>query len=60
MAAMLRNVLNVKKGDHVVIYMPQILETTVALLACARIGAVTSSVFCFYGSELLTSSIEKV
>jgi acetyl-CoA synthetase len=35
----------VKKGDRVVIYMPMIPEAVVAMLACARIGAVHSVVF---------------
>ena len=35
----------VKKGDRVTIYMPMVVETLVALLACARIGAVHSVVF---------------
>src|SRR3989338_7612382 len=35
----------VKKGDRVCIYMPMIPETAVAMLACARIGAVHSVVF---------------
>src|SRR5664280_678650 len=37
--------LGVIKGDRVVIYMPMIPETLVAMLACARIGAVHSVVF---------------
>jgi len=37
--------LGVSKGDTVVIYMPMIPEATVAMLACARIGAVHSVVF---------------
>jgi acetyl-CoA synthetase len=35
----------VKKGDRVTIYMPMVVETCVALLACARIGAIHSVVF---------------
>ncbi len=35
----------VKKGDRVTVYMPMVLETCVALLACARIGAIHSVVF---------------
>jgi acetyl-CoA synthetase len=35
----------VKKGDRVTVYMPMLVETCVALLACARIGAVHSVVF---------------
>ena len=37
--------LGVKKGDTVIIYMPMIPEAVVAMLACARIGAVHSVVF---------------
>lgn len=37
--------LDVKKGDTVIIYMPMIPEALVAVLACARIGAVHSVVF---------------
>ena len=35
----------IKKGDRVTVYMPMVVETCVALLACARIGAVHSVVF---------------
>ncbi|MEM7077781.1 MAG: propionyl-CoA synthetase [Pseudomonadota bacterium] len=37
--------LGVEKGDRVVIYMPMIPETVVAMLACARLGAIHSVVF---------------
>ena len=37
--------LGVKKGDTVTIYMPMVVEGAVAMLACARIGAVHSVVF---------------
>lgn len=36
----------VKKGDRVSIYMPMVVELVVAMLACARIGAVHSIVVC--------------
>lgn len=36
--------LGVKKGDRVSIYMPMVVELVVAMLACARIGAVHSIV----------------
>ena len=35
----------VKKGDRVTIYMPMVVDTAVAMLACARIGAVHSVIF---------------
>jgi acetyl-CoA synthetase len=37
--------LGIKKGDRVAIYMPMILELPIALLACARIGAIHSVIF---------------
>lgn len=36
--------IGVKKGDRVAVYMPMIVELSVALLACARIGAIHSIV----------------
>ena len=42
----------VKKGDRVTVYMPMILEATVAMLACARIGAIHSVVFGGFSPEL--------
>ena len=47
--------LGVGKGDRVLIYMPMIPEAVIAMLACARIGAVHSVVFGgFASSELAT------
>ncbi len=37
--------LGVKKGDRVTIYMPMIVESAVAMLACSRIGAIHSVIF---------------
>ena len=47
----------VAKGDRVTIYMPMILETPVAMLACARIGAIHSVVFGGFSSESLAGRI---
>ncbi|MEK6813367.1 MAG: acetate--CoA ligase [Nitrospirota bacterium] len=47
----------VKKGDRVCIYMPMIPETVVAMLACARIGAVHSVVFGGFSPSSLTDRI---
>lgn len=45
--------LGVSKGDRVVIYMPMVPETVIAMLACARLGAIHSVVFGgFAASEL--------
>lgn len=46
-----------KKGDRVCIYMPMIPEIAVALLACARIGAIHSVVFGGFSAESLTHRI---
>src|SRR5690242_4980876 len=48
----------VKKGDRVTIYMPMIPETVIAMLACARIGAVHSVVFGGFSPEALKGRIE--
>ncbi|HKS24343.1 MAG TPA: acetate--CoA ligase [Thermoanaerobaculia bacterium] len=49
--------LGVKLGDRVAIYMPLIPEAIVAMLACARIGAVHSVVFGGFSSEALRDRI---
>ncbi|MGE5539691.1 MAG: acetate--CoA ligase [Gemmatimonas sp.] len=57
----LANVLKirgVKKGDRVTIYMPMIPEATVAMLACARIGAIHSVVFGGFSPESLIGRIQ--
>jgi acetyl-CoA synthetase len=50
--------LGAGKGDRVTIYMPMILEAAVAMLACARIGAVHSIVFGGFSPEALHGRIE--
>lgn len=45
--------MGVKKGDRVGIYLPMIPEVVVAMLACARIGAVHSVVFSAFSSQAL-------
>lgn len=47
----------VKKGDRVCLYMPMIPELTIALLACARIGAIHSVVFAGFSSSALATRI---
>jgi acetyl-CoA synthetase len=47
----------VKKGDAVTIYMPMIPELPIAMLACARIGAVHSVVFGGFSAEALAGRI---
>lgn len=47
----------IKKGDRVCFYMPMIPELAIAMLACARIGAVHSIVFAGFSSSALASRI---
>ena len=47
----------VKKGDRVSIYMPMVIEATIAMLACARMGAVHSVVFGGFSAEALADRI---
>jgi len=49
--------LGVKKGDRVAIYLPMIPELPIAMLACARIGAVHGVVFGGFSSEALRDRI---
>ncbi|KAM4833208.1 acetyl-coenzyme A synthetase, cytoplasmic isoform X3 [Urocitellus parryii] len=47
----------IQKGDRVAIYMPMILELVVAMLACARLGALHSIVFAGFSAESLSERI---
>ena len=47
-----------KKGDRITIYMPMVPEATVAMLACARIGAVHSVVFGGFSPDALAGRIQ--
>ncbi len=49
---------NVNKGDRVIIYMPMIPEAAIAMLACARIGAVHSVVFGGFAANELATRID--
>jgi len=50
--------LGVQKGDRVTIYLPMIPEIAVAMLACARIGAIHSVVFGGFSPDSLAGRIE--
>jgi propionyl-CoA synthetase len=50
--------LGVEKGDRVVIYMPMVPEAVVAMLACARLGAVHSVVFGGFAPAELAARVE--
>jgi len=57
----LANVLRdrgVKKGDRVCLYLPMVVEAAVAMLACARIGAVHTIVFAGFSPESLAQRIQ--
>jgi propionyl-CoA synthetase len=57
MAAVMQT-LGVVRGDRVLIYMPMVPEAVIAMLACARIGAIHSVVFGGFASMSLGSRIE--
>ncbi|SOD94966.1 acetate--CoA ligase [Caenispirillum bisanense] len=50
--------MGVKKGDRVCIYLPMIPEAAVAMLACARVGAVHSIVFGGFSPDSLSNRIQ--
>jgi acetyl-CoA synthetase len=49
--------LGIKAGDPVAIYMPMLPETVAAMLACARLGAAHTVVFCGFSSESLRGRV---
>ena len=51
--------LGVEQGDRVAIYMPMIPEAVVAMLACARIGAIHTVVFGGFSAEALRGSDQR-
>ena len=57
LAAML-NEFGVAKGDRVILYMPMVPEAVIAMLACARIGAVHSVVFGGFAAKELATRID--
>lgn len=48
----------VVKGDRVIVYMPMVAEAVMAMLACARIGAIHSVVFGGFASDQLATRID--
>jgi len=56
-AHMLKN-LGVKKGDRVAVYLPMVPELPIALLACAKIGAIHTVVFAGFSSKALRDRID--
>ena len=57
LGAMLRD-LGVGEGDRVIIYMPMVPEAVIAMLACARIGAIHSVVFGGFAARELATRID--
>lgn len=57
LAAVLQD-MGVEKGDRVIIYMPMIPEAVLAMLACARIGAIHSVVFGGFAAKELATRID--
>ena len=57
LAIMLRD-LGVQKGDRVILYMPMVPEAVIAMLACARIGAIHSVVFGGFAAHELATRID--
>jgi acetyl-CoA synthetase len=47
----------IEKGDRVIIYMPMVPEAAIAMLACARIGAIHSVVFAGFSSSSLADRV---
>ncbi len=56
-ASVLKEHFSIKKGDRICIYMPMVPELAIAMLACARIGAVHSVVFGGFSAESLQDRI---
>ncbi len=56
-AAVLQD-FGVTKGDRVILYMPMVIEAQIAMLACARIGAVHSVVFGGFAAKELATRID--
>ncbi len=56
-AGLLRD-LGVGKGDRVIVYMPMVAEAVIAMLACARLGAVHSVVFGGFAANELATRID--
>ncbi len=50
--------LGVRKGDRIAIYMPMVPEAAIAMLACARIGAIHSVIFAGFSAQALAERIQ--
>ena len=50
--------LGITRGDRVIIYMPMVVQAAIAMLACARIGAIHSVVFAGFSAHSLADRID--
>lgn len=57
-ASVLKKKFGIQAGDRVIIYMPMVPEAAMAMLACARIGAIHSVVFGGFAAEELQNRID--
>ncbi len=57
-ASVLKEQFNVKKGDRITLYMPLIPQLAIAVLACARIGAIHSVVFAGFSAKSLKDRLQ--
>jgi len=57
LASVLKN-LDIKKGDRVALYLPMIPEAVIAMLACARIGAVHTVIFSGFSAQAVANRVQ--
>ena len=50
--------LGIEKGDRVIIYMPMLTQLAISVLACARIGAVHSVVYCGFSAQAVADRVD--
>lgn len=58
LASIFKKHYGIQVGDRILIYMPMVIESAFAMLACARIGATTSVVFGGFASRELATRID--
>lgn len=58
LASILKNQFKIEVGDRIIIYMPMVIEAAIAMLACARIGAIHSVVFGGFAAKELANRID--
>ena len=58
LASVYKKKFKIETGDRILIYMPMVIEAAVAMLACARIGAIHSVVFGGFAAKELASRID--